>query len=325
MPKLRQNPVTGEWVVIAPERAKRPDDYILPKPVPKKKTLEFCNFCPGGEAYQSQIKGAGTKHIYVVNNKYPAFVPQEGVVLDAGKVYFSQKSVGAHEVINFLDHNKDLEELPLSYLEELFEVYQKRINFHKENPSIEYIMPIHNHGAEAGESVEHPHSQLFAPCVLPNVIVRELDGASKYYKEEKKCIFCQIIKAEKEVKERIVLENDNFIVFCAYAARAPFEMWILPKQHHDRFEDITKNLRKELAEIFQVIIRKLYKGLNDPPFNFYLHNCPIKGKHHGLYFHWHFEIVPRLTRFGGFEFGSGMIIDVVSPERSAEFLRKVKE
>lgn len=324
MPKLRQNPITGEWVVIAPERAKRPDDYILPKPVPKKKTLEFCNFCPSGEAFNQQIPGAGTKHVYVVDNKYPAFVPEEAITLDAGKIYYSQKSIGGHEVITFIDHDKDLEELPASHLDELLEVYQKRINYYKENPSIEYAMPIHNHGAEAGESIEHPHSQLFASCVLPNVIFRELQGTQKFYKDEKKCIFCEIIKEEKRIKERIVLENEDFIVFTAYASRVPFEMWILPKKHQDRFEEIKNNERKELAEIFQIILRKLYNGLNDPPYNFYLHTSPLKENHYGLYYHWHIEVVPRLTRFGGFEFGSGMIIDVVSPEKSAEFLRKVK-
>jgi UDPglucose--hexose-1-phosphate uridylyltransferase len=324
VPKLRQNPITGEWVVIAPERAKRPDDYILPKPQPKKKTLEFCNFCPGGEAYQTQIQGAGTKHIYVVDNKYPAFVPEETIVLDAGKIYYSQKSVGGHEVISFLDHDKDLEELPIAYIDELFEVYQKRIEFYKENPSIEYAMPIHNHGAEAGESIEHPHSQLFASSVIPNVILRELFGSQKFYQKNKKCIFCEIIKEEKKNGQRLVFEDENFIVFCAYAARVPFEMWILPKKHDERFENLANEKRFQLAKVFQVVLRKLYKGLNDPPYNFYLHTAPLKENHHGAYFHWHFEIVPRLTRFGGFEFGSGIIIDVVSPEKSAEFLRKVK-
>ena len=324
MPKLRQNPVTGEWVVIAPERAKRPDDYILPKPVAKKKTLEFCNFCRGGEAYQTRIQGAGTKNVYVVDNKYPAFVPKEAIILDAGEIYFSQISAGGHEVISLIDHDQDLENMPVSTLDELFEVYQKRINFYKKNAGVEYVMPIHNHGAEAGESIEHPHSQLFASSVIPNVILKELEGAKHFYDKNHKCIFCEIIQTEKTIKERVVLEDDGFIVFDAYASRVPFEMWILPKRHQERFEDIGPEERKELAKIFQTIIKKLYKGLNDPPFNFYLHNAPLRENHNGKFFHWHFEIVPRLTRFGGFEFGSGIIIDVVSPEKSAEFLRKVK-
>lgn len=324
MPKLRQNPITGEWVVIAPERAKRPDDYILPKPVPKKRTLEFCNFCPGGEAYQTQLPRVGTKHIYVVDNKYPVFVPEEAVTLDAGKIYYSQKSIGGHEVISFVDHDKDIDELPTSYLDELFGVYQNRINFYKTNSVIEYVMPFHNHGAEAGESIEHPHSQLMASCIKPNVIMRELEGSEHFYQHEKKCIFCEIIKEEKKSGQRIITDNDDFIAFCAYAARTPFELWILPKKHQDRFENITSEKRKKLAAIFQIILRKFYNGLNDPPYNFYLHNSPNKENHYGSFFHWHIEVVPRLTRFGGYEFGSGIIIDVVSPERSAEFLRKVK-
>ena len=324
MPKLRQNPVTGDWVVIAPERAKRPDDYILPKPSPKKRVLEFCNFCPGGEAYHQQIEDAGTKHIYVVTNKFPAFVPEEAVELDSGKIYYSQKSVGGHEVVSFIDHNTDLEEMPSPYLNELFEVYQKRIRFYNQDPIIEYTMPIHNHGAEAGESIEHPHSQIFASCIKPTMIEKELLGSKKFYEEEKKCIFCKMIKEEKENGQRLIFENEEFIAFCAYAARVPFELWILPKKHSERFEDMEPGVRGKLADIFQTIIAKLHHGLNDPPYNFYLHNSPIKKRHNGLYYHWHLEVLPRLSRFGGYEMGSGIIVDVVSPERSAEFLRKAK-
>ncbi|MCX6806603.1 MAG: galactose-1-phosphate uridylyltransferase [Candidatus Berkelbacteria bacterium] len=324
MPKLRQNPITGDWVIIAPERAKRPDDYILPKPVPKKKTLEFCNFCQSGEAYQQKIPGAGTKHIYVVDNKYPAFVKDEAITLDTGKIYYSQKSIGGHEVISFVDHDTDIETVPTSYIDELFEVYQKRINFYNQDPVIEYVMPIHNHGAEAGESIEHPHSQLFASCVKPNNIVKELEGSEKFYHHEKKCIFCEIVKEEIRSGQRMIAENSEFVCFCAYASRAPFEMWILPKKHDVYFEKITAETRKKFADIFHEALKRLHRGLNDPPLNFYIHNSPRKDNFHEESFHWHMEIMPRLTRFGGYELGSGIIIDVVSPERSAEFLRKVK-
>ena len=324
MPKLRQNPVTGEFVVIAPERAKRPDDYILAKPIPKKKSLEFCNFCKDGEAYNERIEGTGTKNIYVVNNKYPAFVPEEAITLDAGKIYYSQKSIGDHEVIVFLDHDADLEELSAPQFDELFEVYQKRINFYKKNPCVEYVMPIHNHGAEAGESIEHPHSQLFASCIIPNYIQKELCGAKKFYQEEKKCIFCEINKEEKRNGQRIVAENDEFIAYCAYASRAPFEIWISPKEHLENFEKMQPKTRHKLAEIFRKVMMRLHKSLNDPPLNFFLHDSPASSNNHDGFYHWHLEIMPRLTRFGGYEMGSGVIIDIVSPEKSAEFLRKVK-
>jgi len=324
LPKLRQNPVTGDWVVIAPERAKRPDDYILPKPVSKKKTLEFCNFCENGEAYNERIEGAGTKNVYVVDNKYPTFVSKEAIILDAGKIYYSQKSIGAHEVIVLKKHEKDLEEIPVSEIDELFNVYQKRITFHKKNPIIEDVMPIHNHGAEAGESIEHPHSQFFASSVIPNNILKELTGAEKFYRDEKKCIFCEIIKEEKRIGQRMVTENEDFVAFCAYAARVPFEMWILPKKHLENFDQLNSASRFQLAKIFQETLLKLYKGLNDPPYNFFLHDNLCQKNHSAGFYHWHLEIMPRLSRFGGYELGSGVIIDVVSPERSAEFLRKVK-
>lgn len=323
MPKLRQNPITGEWIVIAPERAKRPDDFIRPKPIPKTK-VEFCNFCKGGEAYNERIEGAGTKHVYVVDNKYPAFTLQPEFATETERMYYSQRSVGAHEVITLIDHNRDLEELPVSYLDELFEVYQKRIILHSKNPDIEYVMPIHNHGPEAAETIDHPHSQLFASCVIPNLVARELEGAKKFYQEDEKCIFCEIIKTERKIKQRIVLENEDFVCFAAYAARAPFEMWILPKKHQDRLEEIQSKTRKNLAEIFQKAARKLYNGLNDPSYNFYFHSAPCREIKHKDYYHFHLEIFPRLTHLGGYELGSGIYIEVVSPERAAEFLRQVK-
>ena len=323
MPKLRQNPLTGEWVVIAPERAKRPDDYVLPKPIAKKKILEFCNFCEGGEAYNERLEGVGTKHIYVVNNKYPAFVPKESIILDAGKIYNSQQSTGGHEVIVFLDHQTDIEELPTAQLDELLEVYQQRIAYYKQKPEIEYVMPIHNHGAEAGESIEHPHSQLFASCVLPNLIAREIAQTRKFHQKENRCIFCEIIKEEKTFGARLLIETEDFLSFCAYAARVPFEIWILPKTHQEHFDHLTKPKRQQLAQLMSAVIKKLYQGLNDPPFNFFVHTAPAKMSRPLGFYHWHIEIMPRLTIFGGYELGSGIIIDVVSPEKSAEFLRKV--
>lgn len=324
MPKLRQNPITGEWVVIAPERAKRPDDFIRPKPLPKTK-VEFCNFCKGGEAWEERIKEASTEHVYVTPNKYPAFVKEPAVILDSGRIYFSQKSVGGHEIPVLVDHNKDLEEIPPSWLDELFEVYQKRINFYKKMPEVEYVMPIHNHGPEAAETVDHPHSQIFASPIIPNLVDRELLGAKKYWQKHKKCIFCEIIKEEKKIGQRLVAENKDFICFTAYAARVPFEMWVLPKKHEFQFEELDKKRRLEFAELFKTTILKLYNRLNGPAYNFYLHNAPCDPRDSKYYYHWHFEILPRVTGFGGYELGSGVYIEVVSPEKAAEFLRKATQ
>ncbi|MCX6811536.1 MAG: galactose-1-phosphate uridylyltransferase [Candidatus Berkelbacteria bacterium] len=323
MPKLRQNIITGDWVVISPERAKRPEDFVVDKREAKTQVKENCPFCPPkGAAYKTKIPGCETEHIYIIPNKFPAFVDQDEVIEEGGDFYSSYKSLGAHEVISFKDHDVELPDLDNSILVELFNAYRERMIFHQRNPIIEYIMAIHNFGAEAGASVDHPHSQLFASSIIPNYVARELMGSKKFYSENKECVFCRLIKEEKDAGVRVISENSSFIAFAFFAARFPFEVWILPKKHTARYEKITSQELKELVEVFSVIMKKLAHRLNEPPYNYYIHTAPTKLGHPSIYYHWHLEICPRLSKFGGYELGSGVIIDIISPESAAEFLRK---
>lgn len=311
--------------MISPERAKRPEDFVVEKRQPKTQSKAKCPFCPpAGEAYKSKISGATTEHIYVLPNKYPAFVDEDEVIEEGGDFYPSYKSLGAHEIVSFKDHDIELPELDNSTIVELFDTYRKRIIIHQKNPVIEYILPIHNFGAEAGASIDHPHSQIFASSIIPTYVSRELMGSRRFYKENKECIYCRLIKEEKNAEIRIISENEGFIAFTFFAARFPFEVWILPKKHSARFEAITKNELKELAEVFLAVMRKLSQNLNEPPYNYFIHNSPCRLGHHSIYYHWHLEITPRLSKFGGYELASDVIIDVVSPESAAKFLRKEK-
>lgn len=326
MPKLRQNIITGDWVVIAPERSKRPEDFVAVKRAPKKQLKQECPFCPPkGEAYLSRIKEVDTKHAYVVTNKFPAFVSEDEVIEEGGSLYPSYKSIGGHEVISLLDHDQELEDAPLEVLLDLFSLYQNRILSHEKNPVVEYVMIIHNFGSEAGASIDHPHSQLFASSVMPSYITKEIGGAKKYYKENKECVFCRLVEEEGGDGFRVIAENDDFIAFTFFAARFPFESWIVPKKHNARFERTSKDELKKFVEVFSDVQKKLAKTLSEPAYNYFIHTSPARLNHTSIYYHWHLEIIPRVSNYGGYELGSGIVIDVVSPESAARFLRGEKD
>lgn len=323
MPKLRQNIVTGEWVVISPERSRRPEDYVTAAS-PKRGIPADCPFCVKNEnsAYQFSIKDAETENIYVIPNKYPAFVKNDSVISEGDNFYQDTKSIGGHEVIVIKNHEQELYEDGKAIIEELIGVYKNRYLHYDQDPVVEYTMLIHNHGPEAGASIEHPHSQLFASAIMPSYVEKELVGAQKFYAENKKCVFCEMLRVEKANGQRIVFENNDFTVFTFFASRFPFEMWLVPKAHAAKFEAIDEKIQKSMADAMHEAISRLNKALNFPPFNYWIHTLPHHSDNHDELYHWHVEIAPRVSKFGGYELGSGTIIDVVSPETAAEFLKK---
>ncbi|MCL5407211.1 MAG: DUF4921 family protein [Patescibacteria group bacterium] len=325
MAKLRQNIVTGKWVVIAPERAKRPEDFVMAS-APKRHMDGECPFCLTNpkSAYQFSIKDAETDNIYVIPNKYPAFnSADEEVINESDDFYFSTKSVGGHEVIIFKDHETEVYEGGWEPLTELFGVYKERYLFWKKDAAIEYAMPIHNLGPEAAASIEHPHSQFFASSIIPNLIEDELVGSKKFFQDKGKCVFCAMIEEEKKQNCRIVSENEDFVAFTFFASRFPFEIWVLPKKHSSFFEQISQGELDNMGRVVYDCLSKLNASLKSPPLNWWVHTSPVKKDHLDDYYHWHLEIAPRVSKFGGYEMGSGIVIDVVSPELAAQFLKKV--
>lgn len=322
MPKLRQNIVTGEWVVISPERSKRPEDYVTAS-APKHGTPTDCPFCvENNNAYALSIKEVETKNIYVIPNKFPAFVHEDSIICEGDGFYQDTKSIGGHEVIIIKNHDQEIYEDGKAIVEELIDVYKSRYLHYDQDPVNEYTLIIHNHGSEAGASIEHPHSQLFSSAVMPSYIQKELEGSKKYFDENQKCVFCEIVRVEKENGHRIVYENEAFLVFTFFASRFPFEMWLVPKRHMPNFETISDETKKLLADALHEAISRLNKALNFPPFNYWIHTSPHHKNEVSEHYHWHIEIAPRVSKFGGYELGSGTVIDVVSPEVAAEFLRK---
>jgi len=336
--ELRQDLVSGEWVVIATGRAKRPHAFAKKKKEVKKPISE----CPFEDPQASgngeplliyyeenkKIKTEGAKKIIkewslqVIKNKYPAFGPGDCSETYKEGPYTLMDGAGFHEVVITRDHEKHLAVMPIEKVEEVIMAYKERYLALMEHKCVNYISIFHNHGKEAGASLEHPHSQLIATPVLPSDIRRSLKGAKDYHMKHKRCVHCTMLKWERE-ENRSIFQNEHFIVLAPFVPRTAFELRIYPRKHKSNFEKITRQEIKYLAETLKYSLNKLYKGLKNPAYNFFLHTSPCDGRNYS-YYHWHIEIWPKTAIWAGFELGTGIEISSIEPEEVAKFLRSVK-
>lgn len=326
---MRKDPITGRWVIIATDRAKRPDDFIR-EPVPPPSS-RVCPFDYGNEhktppeilAYRT----AGGRdqegwRVRVVPNKFPVLGIEGDLKRQGEGMYDKMSGIGANEVIiETPDHKATLGDLTDKQIEEVMWAFKERIIDLKKDYRFRYILLFRNYGEGAGASLEHPHSQLIALPVVPKRVQEEVDGARQYYSFKERCIFCDIILEERRAGTRLVTETELFAVIEPYAARFPFETWILPRRHSSHFEDTDAGTLAELGRMLRNTIRKIEKVLERPAYNFMLHTAPLQ-EPPLAYYHWHMEIIPRLTKVAGFEWGSGFYINPTPPEESARFLRE---
>jgi UDPglucose--hexose-1-phosphate uridylyltransferase len=213
-------------------------------------------------------------------------------------------------------------DLTFAETEEVMWAYVARSVDLRRDKRFKYILIFKNYGKVAGASLEHPHSQLIALPIVPKRVQEEIDGASKYYEYRERCVFCDMIREEKEDKERIIYENEAFLTFCPFVSRFPYEVWILPKKHKSDFTSIDRDSVPALARALKTSLVKIKKLLNDPPYNFIIHTSPING-HEREDYHWHIEIMPKLAKVAGFEWGSGFYINPVPPDIAAKNLLNV--
>ncbi|MDD5396479.1 MAG: galactose-1-phosphate uridylyltransferase [Candidatus Moranbacteria bacterium] len=324
--ELRQDIVSGDWVVIATGRAKRPDDFANFERIKDDKGIHECLFeDPVASGQEKDVliyhKADGDWTLRVFPNKYPAFSQGKLEHPVSEGPYVAMAGLGYHEIVVTRDHYRQLAIMDVMEIAEVFDAYQDRYLDLMNKKNVNYIAIFHNHGKEAGASISHPHSQLMAIPVVAPYIQLELDGAKKYHKSNKHCVFCTVIEHESLEKKRIVFENDDFIAFCPFASRAAFEVHVMPKFHSPYFERITDEQKVSLAEVFSKALGSVYKALNDPPYNFYIHTAPCDGQDYKN-FHWHIEILPHTANWAGFELDTGIEISTLQPEVAAEFLRK---
>jgi len=301
LPELRKDPVTGRWVIIATDRAKRPNDFIR-QPVPSP-SARVCPFDYGNEsrtppeimAYRDS--GAHDEpgwRVRVVPNKFPVLGIEGELNRQGEGMYDKMNGIGAHEVIvEGPDHDKTFGNMAEKLIEEVLWAFKDRVNDLKKDRRFRYIILFKNHGDAAGASLEHPHSQLIALPVIPKRVKEEVDAAKLFHDLKERCIFCDIVRHETAAGVRLVSETDRFAVLAPYAPRFPFETWILPKSHESHFEDADAPTLANLAFILRTTIRKLEKVLERPAFNFIVHSAPIQ-EGPLAHYHWHIEILPIL-------------------------------
>ncbi|OGS50942.1 MAG: galactose-1-phosphate uridylyltransferase [Euryarchaeota archaeon RBG_16_68_12] len=328
MPELRKDYVTDTWVVFSTVRSKRPDDLKVPSRVTPK---EKCPFCPGHEAMTppeilAYRKGGPPNSpgwwIRCIPNKYPALQVEGEVHRQVRQLFHSVNGVGAHEVIvESPEHDANLADLSDFQVQEVIIAYKQRYLDLIKDRRFKYILIFKNHGEKAGASQSHPHSQLISTPIVPRRIMEEVNAATHYYDSTGgSCIWCEVIETELEEEKRVVSENDTFVAISPFAARFPFETWILPKAHEMAFEDVTDEERTPFARMLKDVLGRLHSILDDPPFNYYIHTAPCDRKE--TRYHWHLEITPRLTETAGFERGTGFYINPVMPEDAAQILRE---
>jgi UDPglucose--hexose-1-phosphate uridylyltransferase len=329
VPELRKDPVVGRWVIISTERARRPSDFPAQ---PVQAQGGNCVFCPHHEdktppeilavrSAGSDVNGPGWS-LRVVPNKFPA-LRIEGELEPSGEgLYDRMNGVGAHEVvIETPEHGATLATLPADAVADVLLAYRERMVDLKKDPRFAYILVFKNHGAAAGASLEHPHSQLIATPIIPIMVSEELKGAADYYGIKERCVWCDVVRQERRSRRRVIMEANGFVALAPFAPRFPFETWILPTRHRSAFEETGVEDLRGLADLLGGFLRRMDRVLQRPPFNFMLHTAPLRDGPLD-HFHWHLEIIPKLTNVAGYEWGSGFFINPTPPEDAAAALRE---
>jgi UDPglucose--hexose-1-phosphate uridylyltransferase len=331
MPELRKDPILGRWVIISTERGRRPSDFVLESKRPKG---GFCPLCEGNEdktppeimAFRNNGTPPNTPGwtLRVVPNKFPALRIEGELDREGQGIYDMMNGIGAHEVIiETPQHHETLTTLSLKAVQDVLWAYRTRIIDLRRDKRFRYVLVFKNHGESAGASLEHSHSQIIALPILPKRVSEEIEGSKNYFHYKERCIFCDIIRQELNQRSRLINENKSFLSVTPFASRFPFETWILPKNHYASFEYMESSQYELAAQILSDTLQRLNQVLEDPPYNYVIHTSPFP-EVDSDYYHWHFEIMPKLTKVAGFEWGTGFYINPTPPEEAAEYMREAK-
>jgi UDPglucose--hexose-1-phosphate uridylyltransferase len=333
MGDIRLDPMTARWVIISSEKDLGPDGYDIESPVIKGGT---CPFCVGNEkmtppevdADRKQGTGPDTPGwaTRTVPNKFPALKNEPELKRTGVGMFDMMNGIGEHEVIiEGTDHNKQLADLDVEQIKKVIYVYKRRSIALSKDDRFKYVLIFKNYGLAAGASLEHSHTQLISLPVVPKRVMEELECAHRYYDYKERCVFCDILNQELEYRHREICENDDFVAFCPFASRSPFEIFIISKRHMPYFNDIDESQISNLAVILKEVLLRVKKAIHDPPYNFIIHTTPLNGNGDiQNYYHWHIELMPKLSKIAGFEWGSGFYINPTSPETASRYLRDAK-
>ena len=328
MSELRRDPIIGRWNIIETEGPLGPDGFEIE---PHTSSGSKCPFCYGNESMTppeiyvlrpsgSQPNGPGWR-LRVVSNKFPALKIEGDLGRRGLGVFDMCNGVGAHEVIvESPDHQRQMGDLSQEELTEVIKAFKVRSLDLRGDRRLKYSLIFKNYGLPAGASLEHSHCQLIALPIVPKRVQEELKGAERYFEFRDRCPYCDMLAQELQEDERVVCENRSFVAMCPFMSSFPFEIWILPKEHGADFAQISSEAVGDFARILKETLVRLRTSLSDPSYNFIIHTAPIEPREREEY-HWHLELIPKLTKIAGFEWGTGFYINPTSPELAAKVLR----
>jgi UDPglucose--hexose-1-phosphate uridylyltransferase len=330
MSEMRFNPITLDWVIVAPERSMRPDDFhrrtdARPARAPHRAD---CPFCPGNEHLTppeiSRLSYPdGTWAVRVFPNKFSAFVATDDLQRKKHGTFRSMTAAGAHEVVvDHPGHDRDLTDMESAHVMLLLRTYRERYVALRTCPVVESIVIFKNHGQRAGSSLEHSHSQITAAPVLSSQVCMRLQEARRYHELNGGCLYCAVLREELLAEERILEAGSSFVAFMPYASLSPYHTWIFPRKHESSFDEISDADIEELAGMLSRLLRRLNIAAGDPDYNITIRSAPV-GEVSSCCFHWYIAIVPRMQALAGFELGSGTYINSLRPEICAERIRSV--
>lgn len=337
--EFRKDLVSGEWVLIASNRIRRPDapeNQLQWEEV--HRDIANCPFedpiaAGNGQPLEVYYQGermrwsgefSGPWTLMVTHNKYPALGSGIcGQPIQRGP-FLVQEAHGFHELVIMRDHEKHFAQFTTAQTQEVLQAYQDRFTVISRDECGDYISIFHNHRREAGATIWHSHSQILSTPVVPPEVRRSLGGADRYFQQHQRTVHCALIEWERGQKKRVVFENDRFILFCPFVSKMPYEMRVFPKEHSSRFEKTSHEDLAQCAEVLNAGLCALSGALNDPPYNFYIHTAPVQKDPlvNYDYYHWHIEIVPKIKIDAGFELGTGLSVNPIDPDDAAETLRQ---
>lgn len=332
MSEFREDPVSGDLVIVALERAKRPIDFFPKRksriPTPKSQCLfedlsESGNWPPLVVQFD---KGGRDWRVVVIPNKYPALTHTHDCprppIFRRGPYKLSE-GIGHHDVLITRSHDKNIAHLTLEDGVCAFEVIQKRYNMLIADKCLVYALTFMNWGENAGASLYHPHFQILSLPIIPPDVRHSLEGSYNYFRKNRRCVHCEMIKYELKSGSRVIFKNKHAVAVAPFVSRKPFEVRIYSREHRSYFEKLPKAELKAVVEILQKTLLKIEKRLNDPDLNFFIHTSPLKRQKNYRHYHWHIEILPKIMPGAGFELGTGVDINVVDPDKVAAMLRNV--
>ncbi|WP_395743067.1 galactose-1-phosphate uridylyltransferase [Prosthecobacter sp.] len=329
MSEMRFNPITLDWVVMAPERALRPDDFVrAAEKLVRPQHRDGCPFCTGNEALTpaeiARTSAAdGSWLVRVVPNKYSVFNAAQDLQRKKNGIFRSMAAAGVHEVVvEHPRHDVDICDMSAEHLTLVLRMYRERYQALRSHPLVESIVIFKNQGQRAGSSLEHSHSQVMAAPVLSSQVIMRLQEARRFHELEGGCLYCAVMREEMLAEERIIETGASFVAFMPYAALSPYHTWIFPCQHQTAFDEISDEEIVELAGMLSRLLRRLKAAAGAPDYNITIRSAPVGEVSSGC-FHWYLSVVSRISQLAGFELGSGTYINSMRPERCAERLREV--